>query len=119
MEIGIKIVFFHIFEKISVFAKHVNGPWSTVRNFLAQACDRGHIENGPRSRRPLILSHHKRKTIVQAATRNWGMTQLELQNQHASNVLICTINLILHSVSIKKWLAQTRFCPTVAHAKKR
>ena len=119
VEKGMIIAFFHIFEKISVVAKLVNRPWSTVRNFLARACDRGHIDNASRSGRPTILTDRERRTIVRAAQRDRGMTRLELRNRHAPHVSIRTVDRVLREANIKKWLAQTRPRLTATHAKKR
>jgi len=119
VEKGMIIAFFHIFEKISVVATLVNRPWSTVRNFLARACDRGHIENAPRSGRPVILNQRERRAIIRAATKDRSMTRLELRNRHAPHVSVHTIDRVLREANIKKWLAQTRPRLTAAHAKKR
>ena len=86
MEKGMIIAFFHIFEKISVVATLVNRPWSTVRNFLARAYDRGHIANAPRSGRPAILSQRERRAVIRAAQKDRSMTRLELRNRHAPHV---------------------------------
>jgi len=119
VEKGMIIAFFHIFEKISVVATLVNCPWSTICNFLTRACDGGHIENAPRSGRPVVLSHRERLSIIRAATKDWSMTRLELRNRHAPHVLVRTIDGVLREANIKKWLTQTRPRLTAAHAKKR
>ena len=92
VEKGMIIAFFDIFEKILVVGTLVNRPWSTVRNFLARACDRGHIENAFRSGRPVILRQRERRAIIQAATKDRSMTRLELRNQHTPHVSVRTID---------------------------
>jgi len=119
VEKGMIIAFFHIFKKISVVATLVNCPWSTIRNFLARVCDRGHIENAPRSGRPVILSQREHRAIIPAATKDRSMTRLELRNRHAPHVSVHTIDRVLREAKIKKCLAQTRPRLTAAHAKKR
>jgi len=119
VEKGMIIAFFHIFEKISVVATVVNWPWSTVRNFLAQVCDRGHIANAPRSGRPVILNQRECRAITRAAQKDWSMTRLELRNHHAAHVSIRTVDRVLQEAGIKKWLAQTHPHLSAAHAKKR
>ena len=119
VEKGMIIAFFNIYEKISVVAALVNRPWSTVRNFLARAFDRGHIANAPRSGRSVILSPRERRTLTRAAQRDRSMTRLELRNHHAPHVSIRTVDRVLREAGIKKWLAQTRPRLTAAHAKKR
>ena len=113
------IAFFHIYEKISVVAKLVNRPWSTVHNFLARACNWGHIENASRSGRPTILTNRERQTIVWATQRDKWMTRLELRNRHEPHVSIQTVDWVLHKANIKKWHVQTHPRLTTTHAKKR
>jgi len=119
VEKGMIIAFFHIFEKISVVATLVNWPWSTVHNFLAQVCHRGHIANAPQSGRPVILNQRDRRAITRAAEKDRSMTRLDLRNCHALHVSIRTVDRVLREAGIKKSLTQTCPCLTAAHAKKR
>ena len=63
-EKGMIIAFFYTFQKISTVADLVGRPWSTVRNFLERACDRGSMDNKPRSGRPPLLSNRERRTVT-------------------------------------------------------
>ena len=52
IEKGMAIAFFWFFtRKISIVRFITGRPWSTVKNFLQRATERGHIENLPRSGR--------------------------------------------------------------------
>jgi len=74
VEKGMIIAFFHIFATISIVATLVGCPWSTVRNFLARACDRGHVQNAPCSGWPVILSRREKRVIMRGAQKDRSMT---------------------------------------------
>ena len=113
------IAFFYVFRTISTVAQLVGRPWSTVRNFLARACDRGSMENATRSGRPTLLSRREKRTIIRAAKRDRGMTRLELRNRYAPYVSIRTIDRVLREANVRKWLAQKRPRLQERHAKAR
>jgi len=119
VEKGMIIAFFHIFATISIVASLVGHPWSTVRNFLARACDRGHVQYAHRSGRPVILSRREKRVIAHGAQKDRSMTRVDLRNRYALHVSIRPIDRVLWEANVKKWVAQT--CPrlTAGHAKKR
>ena len=105
---GMILAFFYSFQTISTVAQLVSGLWSTVRNFLARACERESIENAPQAGRPTLLSRREKSTIIWAAKNDRDMTHLELRNRYAPHVSIRTIDRVLREANVRKWLAQKR-----------
>ena len=56
VEKGMIIALFWFFRKISIISLITGRPWSTVKNFLQRATERGHVDNLPRSWRPEKLT---------------------------------------------------------------
>ena len=119
VEKGMILAFFWVYQQISIVSTLVNRPWSTVRNFLARACERGHIENLLRSGRPKKLNCRTRRAIVRAALANRDITRLELQNCYAPEVSVRTVDRVLREANVRKWIAKRRPRLTAAHARKR
>jgi len=64
------IAFFYYLESIIQVARIIGWPWSTVKSFLAQACERISIDNLPQFSRPPVLSCQQCETIIHAAESN-------------------------------------------------
>ena len=69
IENGMIIAFFWFFHKTSV-SLITGRSWSTVKNFLHRATERGHLENLPRSRRPEELTKREWRRIWRMIKRN-------------------------------------------------
>ena len=63
VEKGMIIAFFWFFRKISIVNLITGHPWSTIKSFLQQATECGHIENLPRSGRPGKLTKREWRHI--------------------------------------------------------
>ena len=70
VEKGMIIAFFHCLRNIALVAQVIGRPWTTIKSFLARACERQSLENIPRPGRTPILSCQQCRTIVRAAKSN-------------------------------------------------
>ena len=92
IEKGMIIAFFWFFRKISVVSLITGCPWSTVRDFLQQATEHGHLENLPRSRRPEELTKCERRHIWRTTKHNRKLTREQLRDKCAPDVSLATID---------------------------
>ena len=119
IEKGMILAFFWTFQQTYIVAQLVNRPWSTVRNFLARALERGSMDNLPRSRRPSKLSERDHRAIIRESRKNRDWTRQQLRDLCAPHVSLSTIDRVLREEGIRKWLSTKRAKLTPKHVKKR
>lgn len=112
------IAFFYCYGTISLVVQLVGRLWSTVKSFLQRACERGHVNNLPRSGRPEVLTRRTKRPILCAVRSNQTMTRNELRNRYAPEVSLSTIDRMLRDHNIRKWIATDRPKLKEEHAKK-
>ena len=89
-EKGMIIAFFYCLRNIFLVAKIVGCPWSTVKSFLARACERFSLENLPRSGRPPALREQQHAIIIQAAKSNRKLNRSDFRDRYAPGVSFAT-----------------------------
>ena len=90
VEKGMVIAFFYCLQNIALVAQGNGGPWSTIKRFLASACERQSLENIPRPGRPPVLSQRQHRTIIRAAKSNRKMTRCDFRDKYAPGVSLST-----------------------------
>src|SRR5438105_2617004 len=90
VEKGMIIVFFYCLRNIALVAQTIGRPWTTVKSFLARACERQSLENIPRPGGTPVLSRQQCCTIVQAAKANRKMTRSDFRDRYAPGVSLST-----------------------------
>jgi len=78
VEKGMIIGLFYCLRNIAHVARIIGRPWTTIKSFLARACERQSLDNLPRPGRTPILSQRQRSTIIRAAKANRKMTRSDL-----------------------------------------
>jgi len=78
------IAFFYCFQNITLVAQIIGRPWTTIKSFLVQACERQSLDNLPRPGRT--------GTIIQQAKSNRSMTRSDFRDKYAPGILLATGN---------------------------
>ena len=92
VEKGMIIGFFYCLRNIALIAQIIGRPWSTIKSFLARACERQSLDNIPRPGRTPTLSQRQRCTIIRAAKSNRKMTRSDFRDRYALGVSLSTGN---------------------------
>jgi len=95
VEKGMIIGFFYCLRNIALVAQIIGRPWTTIKSFLARACERQSLDNLPRPGRTPILSQRQRSTIIRAAKANRKMTRSDFRDRYAPGVSLSTGNIQL------------------------
>jgi len=90
VEKGMIIAFFHCLQNIALVAQVIGRPWTTIKSFLAWACERQSLENIPRPGRTPVLSRQQCHTIVRAAKSNRKMTRSAFRDKYALGISLST-----------------------------
>jgi len=91
-EKGMILAFFHCLGSIAQVASLVGRPWSTIKTFLMQACERMTVDNLPRPGRTPLPSRQQCRTIIRAAKSNPQMTRADFRDRYAPGVSCATGN---------------------------
>ena len=86
------IAFFYCLRNIALVAQTIRWPWTTIKSFLARACERQSLDNIPRPGRPPVLSQRQRRTIIRAAKSNRKMTRSDFRDKYAPGISLSTGN---------------------------
>lgn len=105
VEKGMIVAFFYCYGTFSMVTQLVGWLGSTIKSFLQRACERGHVNNLPRSGRREIPSRQTKRQILQAARGNQAMTWNELWNYYILEVYFSIIDRLLRDHNIRKWIA--------------
>src|SRR5207302_10043560 len=92
IEKGMIIAFFYCLRNITRVAHIIGRPWTTIKSFLARACERQFLDNLPRPGRPSLLSSQQCRTIIRAAKSNRKMTRSDFRDKYAPGVSLSTGN---------------------------
>ena len=92
IEKGMIIGFFYCLRNISLVAQITGRPWTTIKSFLARACERQSLDNLPRPGRTPTLSELQHRTIIQEAKSNRKMTRSDFRDRYAPGVSLSTGN---------------------------
>jgi len=92
VEKGMIIAFFYGLRNITRVAQIIGRPWTTIKSFLAHACERQSLDNIPRPARPSLLRQRQRRTLIRAAKLNRKMTRSDFRDQYAPGVSLSTGN---------------------------
>ena len=104
IEKGILIAFFYCLRNIALVAQIVGRPWSTIKSFLAWACERLSLYNHPRPGHPSLLSHEQRLTIIWAAKSNRKITRCDFWDKYAPGVSLSTGNKNKPGILVVPWV---------------
>ena len=92
IEKGMIIGFFYSLWNITLVAQITGRPWTTIKSFLARACDRQSLDILPRPGRTPTLSQLQYRTIIQEAKSNRKMTRSDFRDRYALGVSLSTGN---------------------------
>ena len=92
VEKGMIVAFFYCLRNITLVARIIGRPWTTIKSFLARACERQSLDNIPRPGRPPVLSRRQCRTIIQAAKCNRKMTRSDFRDKYAPGISLSTGN---------------------------
>jgi len=67
VEKGVKIIFFYHLMNITLVAEIIGWPYTTIKSFLACACERQSLDNIPHPGHPPVHTEPQCRTIIQAA----------------------------------------------------
>jgi len=95
VEKGMIIGVFYCLRNIALVAQIIGRPWTTIKSFLARACERQSLDNLPRPGRSPILRQGQRSTIIRAAKDNRKMTRSDFRDHYAPGVSLSTGNIQL------------------------
>jgi len=86
------IAFFYCFRNITLVAEIIGRPWTTIKSFLARACERQSLDNIPRPGHPPVLTQRHCRPIIWAAKSNWKMTRSDFRDKYAPGISLSTGN---------------------------
>ena len=92
VEKGMIIAFFYCLRNITLVAQIIGRPWTTIKSFLARACEHQSLDNIPRPGRPSLLSQRQHRTLIRAAKLNRKMTRSDFRDRYAPGVSLSTGN---------------------------
>jgi hypothetical protein len=92
IEKGMIIAFFYCLRNITLVAQIVGRPWTTIKSFLARACERQSLDNIPRPGRTPVLSERQRRTIIRQAKSHRKMTRSDFRDKYAPGISLSTGN---------------------------
>jgi len=84
------IAFVYCVQNITLVAEIIGRPWTTIKSFLACACERQSLDNIPRPGRPPVLTQRQRRTIIWAAKSNRKMTRSDFRDKYAPGISLST-----------------------------
>ena len=90
VEKGMIIAFFLCLRNIALVAQVIGQPWTTIKSFLARACERQSLENIPRPGRTPVLSHQQCYTIIRAAKSDRKMTRSAFRDKYTPSISLST-----------------------------
>jgi len=100
VEKGMIIAFFYCLQNITLVAEIIGRPSTTIKSFLARACERQSLDNIPRPGRPPVLTQRQRRTITRAAKSNRKMTRSDFRDKYAPGISLSTGNKKKPGVSV-------------------
>jgi len=86
------IAFFYCLRNITLVARIIGGPWTTITSFLARACEYQLLDNLPRPCHPPVLSESQHGTIIRQAKSNGKMTRSDFRDKYTPGISLSTGN---------------------------